>query len=825
MKFTGLKRIMNINKGQESFIRRHPGLILYILITLFVIALYLEQSSIFEGIENKIQDAMFTFRGEKPTGDDVVLLNIDDKALDYLGWWPWSHHLLAQMIEALDYYQPRAVYLDLPLESNVEDYISGNSQLLAENILQSGNIILPFNVVLSNRTPSTRTAPDWLKNSALKIRSAISSDQAVLASRIDLPEEMFGNTAKYLGANITLFEGDHSVRYQPLIAKYENKYYPSAELILASYYLNYEPGDIDYRPGEEIRIGGKSIPVSGDGRMLINYYGRGSSFPAYSIKELWEGSIDIKELENKLVIVSLMATGHHDELKAPTSPRLSPAEKSATVIQNIVKGNFIYSFQASANLEIIVILGIGLFCAFLIPRIALIHRFIVLIVFLFVLVNINFILFSSFNTIAKTFYPSLQIVLFMLAAPMMKSNADRKRKSMSKAEKQDRQIAERQEPQSPVIDVEKKPRPISQPQPEIRDDIPERIDDNKSITEQADVDTQEISSFEHSAINMPEEPILESGEAQGTPPNIEPSKIYDNEQSESDKIKISFDSSGRPSQFGRYEIIDTLGQGAMGTVYKGLDPAIGRPVALKTIRFDKLANPSEIKELRERFMLEAKAAGNFSHPNIVTIYDVGQDKNIQYIAMEYIEGHTLEKIIKRKLDLNFRIVAKIISQVCYALSYAHERNVIHRDIKPANIMVMDGFKIKVMDFGIAHIESSEMTQTGIAMGTPNYISPEQLSGKKVTKSADIFSLGVVMYELLTGQKPFAGENISNLINMILNHDPEKPSNLDPKIPPLLDHVVMMALEKNPVDRYQSASEMASALGDFISGFAPKSVRF
>ncbi len=814
---------------QESFIRRHPGLILYLLITLFVIALFLEQSSIFEGIENRIQDAMFTFRGEQPVGDEIVLLNIDDKALDYLGWWPWSHSHLAQLIEALDYYQPRAIYLDLPLENNVEDYVSGNSHLLAENILQSDNIVLPFNVVLSKRTPATRTAPEWLQNSAIRTDGIISSDQVELASRLDLPEEIFGNASKYMGADITFFENDNSVRYQPLIIKYENKYYPSAELIMAASYLGLTPAEIVYNPGLEVKLGERLIPVNNTGQMLINYFVKAGKFPSRSVKELWEGQIKIDEIENKLVIVSLTATGHFDQLKTPLAGDFSPAEKAATVIQNIIKGDYIYSFQASTDLQILVILGIGLFCAFLIPRIALLHRFVVLIVFLFVLININFILFSSFNTIAKTFYPALEIVLFMIGAPMMKGLGDGKKdKSSEKTAKQAETAAEKMV-DTVAIECDK-PAPKARRKPAARRSDPTpapQVSREETPVDQENCATQDIAAFEHSSVNI-DEPLLDTEQSGEPAPDQEPAAIQEEKQAGfegTDEIKISFDESGHPSQFGRYEIIETLGQGAMGTVYKGLDPAIGRPVALKTIRFDRLANPSEIDELKERFMLEAKAAGSFSHPNIVTIYDVGQDKRIQYIAMEYLEGHTLEQVIKRKLDFNYRIVAKIISQVCKALDYAHERNVIHRDIKPANIMVLDGFKVKVMDFGIAHFESSEMTQTGIAMGTPNYISPEQLSGKKVTVSADIFSLGVVMYELLTGTKPFTGDNISNLIMKILNNDPDKPSVIDSKIPPLLDHVVMKALEKDPVKRYHSAKDMASALEDYISSFSPKAVRY
>ena len=819
MWFDKLKSMFKTRDDDRSFVKRHPGLILYLLITLLIIALFLEQNSTFENIENKIVDLMYSFRGEQEAGNEIVMLEIDDKAVDYLGWWPWSHHKLAQLIEGLDYYQPKVIFLDFAIQNNVEDYVSGNSQLLAENILQADNVIMPFGVQLGRRTPSTRIAPDWLKNSAIRMDGVISSNQIDMATKLDLPEEIFGNAAKYLGVGLNYFEKDNSVRYQPMLVKYENRYYPSQELMAAAAYLGYKPSQITYKPGVSVQIDNKTIPVDNHGRFMINYLGKPGMFTSYSVKDLWDGKIPVEELEHKIVMVTLTATGQYDNLVTPVSKNMTPGEKSATIIQNIIKDNYIHSYEATANMQILVLLAIGLFCAFILPRVILIHRFTVLVVFLFVLINLNFILFSSFNTVTKTFYPALEIILFMLAAPAMKSEKDIKRKEkrkqaerIIKADKltdyQDTTVVATNSENAATIAMHETPRPEP-----IRRKKSAPL--QKPSREQADQETVELSAFDHSAINV-DEPILD------TTPQDQPKP--ESGEKQSDKIEISFDNSGRPKQFGRYKITATLGQGAMGTVYKGLDPAIDRPVALKTIRFDKLANPDEIEEMRRRFMLEAKAAGSFSHPHIVTIYDVGQDKNIQYIAMEYLEGQTLEELIKRKTSMNFKIVAKIITQVCSALSYAHDRQVVHRDIKPANIMVMDGFAVKVMDFGIAHLESSNMTQTGVAMGTPNYISPEQLSGKEVTKSSDIFSLGVVMYELLTGQKPFEGENLSNLIMKILNHDPAPPSSIDGKIAPLLDHVVMKALKKDPLDRYHSATEMAMALDDFVTSFISRSVR-
>jgi serine/threonine-protein kinase len=256
----------------------------------------------------------------------------------------------------------------------------------------------------------------------------------------------------------------------------------------------------------------------------------------------------------------------------------------------------------------------------------------------------------------------------------------------------------------------------------------------------------------------------------------------------------------------------------MGTVYKGLDPALDRLVALKTIRLDSAVSTEEVSELKEGLVREAKAAGKLSHHNIVTIYDVGEQAGLQYIAMEYLSGYTLESFIKKKKELNYKIVAKILMQVCAALNYAHQKGIVHRDIKPANIMLLEDFAVKVMDFGIARLETSSLTQSNVALGTPHYVAPEQLEGKPADKRSDIFSLGVMIYEFLTGEKPFQGETISALMYSILNHTPPPPSVLNEKTPLVFDRMVSKAMAKNPEERYQDAEEIEKTLREFISSF-------
>ncbi len=272
------------------------------------------------------------------------------------------------------------------------------------------------------------------------------------------------------------------------------------------------------------------------------------------------------------------------------------------------------------------------------------------------------------------------------------------------------------------------------------------------------------------------------------------------------------------SQFGRYKIIQLLGKSGGGTVYKGVDTVLDRPVALKTMKMVSTLSPVKISALKERMIREAKAAGKLSHPNIVTIYDVGEEGSVHYIAMEYLSGYTLEEFINKKGALNYRIVAKIIMQTCEALNYAHHHGIVHRDIKPANIMLLEDFHVKVMGFGIAELGAGSLTLSEVILGTPHYISPEQLEGEPADKRSDIFSLGVVIYEFLTGRRPFQGENVSSLMYRVLNHHPPPSSTVNEKTPLVFDQITSRAMAKKPEERYQDAEEINLILKEFISSF-------
>lgn len=273
------------------------------------------------------------------------------------------------------------------------------------------------------------------------------------------------------------------------------------------------------------------------------------------------------------------------------------------------------------------------------------------------------------------------------------------------------------------------------------------------------------------------------------------------------------------THFGRYEITGTLGRGAMGVVYSAHDPLIERSVAIKTVACAGLSE-KDAGEFEQRFFREAKSAGRLNHPNIVTIHDVGRSDELAYIAMELLSGKSLREILDAGAPLSCERIAEIVATVADGLAYAHAQGIVHRDIKPANIMVLDNGVVKITDFGIAQLPGGSLTLAGAVLGSPKNMSPEQVAGEKADGRADIFSLGTVLYEMLTGQPPFSGDNLHATMYQVIHTTPPEPSSLNLHLPRDFDPIVARAMAKAPADRYQSASEMAADLRQFLRSTAP-----
>ncbi|MCK5127073.1 MAG: CHASE2 domain-containing protein [candidate division Zixibacteria bacterium] len=859
-----------MSKGLSSYL-------LYSLIAILVICLYLGDFTGMQKLQWKIDDLMYSFRSGSTNVSDIVLVNIDDKSLNDQGEWPWSYDVLADLIAVCNSAEPQSILLNLDLAARTSEDTLGNTQILANQISWGKNLILPYDIALAEYSHQRFSKPKYLFNSSISISSdygLLDEDQALNIRKPFLPSDLICEHANAMGFNYFEYAHDGKIRRMPVIANYEGFYYPSISLLTATAHLGMTANDILISGGKEINIGGiYTIPTDEHGRVQINYSTANSTFTSYSASDFINEKGNVANLKGRMVIISLTASGLGYFYNTPVSPIMSQPELLANVAENIIHSNYITNLDLAAPINIVILLGFGLICAFILPRVTLSYRMIILSVFLIILANLNYMLFNSYNVLPRTLYLGLEIILLMIASPLIEeTKAEAKEKSkfrlsslLSFGRKKDgetdsgksvpiRKITDtgnEQEHQKTEIipqaansgSIENAPNasqslsmspttalnsdiPSTQPaefdpncpldvSPLDKTDSPSSYEQhgNISLTDQNTPLPNDMSAFGQSssgAIVTPDSASIPTNQAKHPEPELEITPT---------PTPQALGGSDGIEKLGRYKIVGALGKGAMGTVYKGIDPAINRPVALKTIRLDFVADENEMNELRDRLFREAHAAGKLSHPNIVTIYDVGSEGSLQYIAMEYLEGQDLEDLIKRKVQFSYKIIANIISQICDALDYAHSQGIVHRDIKPANIMVLKDYSVKVMDFGIARVDSSSMTKTGIAMGTPNYIAPELLQGMGVDKRCDIFSLGVVIYELLTGRRPFKGENMTALIYSIIHDEPLPPSTVNPKVPALFDHVVTNALKKNPKERYQKAIDIRKSLVDFVGSFS------
>jgi serine/threonine protein kinase len=268
-----------------------------------------------------------------------------------------------------------------------------------------------------------------------------------------------------------------------------------------------------------------------------------------------------------------------------------------------------------------------------------------------------------------------------------------------------------------------------------------------------------------------------------------------------------------PKKIGRYEVVGEIGRGAMGVVYRARDPLIGREVALKALRISVALSKEESEQFRQRFIREAQSAGILSHPNIVTIHDIvgAADDDLTYIAMEFVAGQTLRHLLSSEEPFSLELAVDLIRQVADGLDYAHSKGVVHRDIKPANILIADGNRAKITDFGIARVNASNLTLDGQLLGTPNYMAPEQIVGNEIDHRADLFSLGVVFYETLTRHKPFPGENLTTVAHRVVYEPFEPAETYLPDLPEEIRQVLRKALEKQPSKRFQRGAEFSLSL--------------
>ena len=810
-----------------------------------ILVLYFTRLGFLESIELKTFDLRARFDQAQKAPPHVVIVSIDDDSIAKMGRWPWPRSLIAQMIDFLSKSGARIIGVDIlfsepeknqglrEIQTLKEVFLSrilkprptkekakflrylkeaeanlDNDSKLISSVKKTGNVVLPmyFNTDSSLLLPVEALPPYLEKNSLNHTPKTGEEDvyPVVEAGGITAPIPGMVIGSAGIGHINRHVDEDGATRWEILVIKYGKRYFPSFSLKVVMRYLNVENQGARIASGRGIDLGGLLIPTDESMRLLIRFWGPDGCFPRYSFFDVLNGKIPPAMFKDKVVLLGSTAQGIGDFVPTPLSSNVPGVEIAANVIQDILTKRFLIRPEWASGAEVGIILIFGGIISLLLPRLrakwgvilmgGLLSAFIVGVSYLFIHDGIWI----------KLFYPSMLLIVGYIGVTSGKFLVTEKDKELVEADgiETNKMLGLTFQGQGMLDLAFEKFRkcPVDDDMKDVLYNL--ALDfERKRMINKAEAVYRRIMEKDEGFRDVKErvERLKKVGETIifGEKGGVRRDK----------DLTLMMESAGEAPTIGRYQLIRELGRGEMGIVYLGKDPKINRLVAIKTIRFGDAVDDSEVKPIKERFFKEAEAAGRLSHPNIVTVYDVGEDHDLSYIAMEYIEGKDLTPYCKRDFLMPIKPALKIVGVVGQALDYAHAQGVVHRDIKPGNIMLVRNGTIKITDFGIARIATSSRTRTGIIMGTPTYMSPEQLAGRRVDGRSDIFSLGIVLYELLTGEKPFKGESITTLMYRIANSPHPSPTDYNPNIPEPCLKIIDKALMKEVEKRYQKGNEL------------------
>ncbi len=812
-------------------------------ITLLFLVLAFLRFDFLDTIDYKIYDLMMRLRGNQEKASDIVMVEIDDESIEKIGRWPWSRDLIAEGLRKINQGEPRVVGLNIILSETenivgldeikrleslfrqtVLPQVGSNGDLFLEAI-KDATVRLDHDAILSKAISETkntvlplffrgsRTAgEDESEPSRLLVEQSLQNvrkpaDLTVpKAAEIVLPIEPFLKAAGGIGHINLVYDIDGTARRERLVYEYNGLFIPSYSLKLSALFLNVAPEKIRVDLGTAVHLDTISIPTTMFGDFLVNFKGSSGSFKRYSFFDVVNDKIPLSVFKNKLVLMSPSAAGIINPLSTPTDPIMPLGEFSAHTIWSILNGRFIEQPQWSGALEFALILVVGAVVSFLTPRLKAGPAGGAFVFILALLLGSGAFLFVSSGLWIQTTYPILQLVtgyIGVVSVQYFFTEADKTKVEGESAET-NRMLGLSFQSQGMLDMAFDKFRkvPIDKEMKGILYNLAQDYERKRQFN-------KAVAVYEH--IESNDKTFKDVGERKKKLIQVSETMVFGNGPFGSSSDPLLATGSGTLPTLGRYEISRQLGKGAMGIVYLGKDPRINRTTAIKTFKIGDDLEKEDAGKIKTEFFREAESAGTLSHPNIVTIYDAGEEHDLAYIAMEYLEGTELKPFTRKDNLLPVRKVIEYGADIADALDYAHRKGIVHRDIKPTNVMLLESGTIKITDFGIARITASSQTQTGVIKGTPYYMSPEQISGLKVDGRSDIFSLGTMLFQLLTGKVPFYAESPAALVNQIMNVRHPDPRKFNPKIPSPLVTILDKALEKDRQNRYQRATHMVRHL--------------
>ena len=797
----------------------------------------------------------------EPSAADIVLIDIDRQSLAELGAWPWPRSVHAELLTRLHTGGASLVAFTMPLgvpqnareTERLQSALTlleasglGNSEqaeklrsllrasaddpdtLLAEAIAAHGNVVLPVEARSGAGAEDIASIPSHMFAAATA--SAVSAGER--ASVVRPLSTTLAQATHAVGHVLISADSDGVVRSDVAAARIGSALLPSLATAIAARAQMLEPDQIDFVSASVLRIGERTIALDGSLRSRPHYFRPNSSqLTHYSYSQVLSGAVAAELLRDKIVLIG---PSDPDTLIATPVSNASTAQVViASSVGSLLQGEM-YAHPASAVIaEWLIAIGVVLFAAFALPAAGPILAALATALVAAILVIAEVGLLSSLQVWVQLMTPAVAAIagfaIYLLSELIRRANV---RSSVTKDPTANLrtlgQTFQRQGQLDLAFETYRRC-PLDAPTMELLYflgmDFERRRQNQKAAAVYGHIATRDPNYRDLRArrARVSDDPVMRDPAAER--PMTRPASAapkYERPRDEGNEDPFGERPASLGRKLGRYELERELGKGAMGVVYLGRDPNINRVVAIKAIPLADEFEGNDLEEARSRFFREAEMAGRLNHPAIVTVYDAGEDQGLAYIAMEYLRGQHLSHYTDSSRLLPPRTVMTLVARTAEALHYAHRQNVVHRDIKPANIMFNpDTDELKITDFGIARLTDTSRTKTGIVLGTPSFMSPEQLEGRSLDGRSDQFALGVSLYHLLTGQLPFRAESMPRLMQKIATEPHTPIRQVRPELPEAIEAIMDRALAKSADDRYPTCAEFATDLHACAKSLEPQ----
>ncbi len=815
-------------------------------LTVSIAVLVAANGDLIGSLERKAYDLGVQASNKTPA-NNIAIIAIDDHSIANIGRWAWPRDRLAQMTDILSAGQSRlianTVFFFEPQIDPGYTYVKqlqelyqqawaaapvpeveqmgslltraetslNTDRILAQSIHKSGKTLLPMLFVVGEpQGRPDKAVPAFVAKNSL---TQINNQQGDVWPSISLqtPIEALGSQATGIGHLNAIADVDGAIRTEPLVVRYYDQYYPSLSLMIAAKSLNLGPEDIQVKLGEEVRLGNLRVPTNAQTAMNTFFYKDRDGKPAFQVDSFYDvlsGKIPASKYQGKIVLIGATASGVGTSQVTPISPEMAPVVTLAHSVSSILQGHFFLTPEWTSWASLGAFVLIALYLIALLPRLSAGMGALTTALLLVILIGAHFgLMIGSAIWIQLMGAATLLLVGHLLLTTKRFLMTERvKEKTEADSAESNRMLGLAFQGQGQLDMAFDKFRKCP-----MDDALMENIYNLALDFERKRQFNKAEAAFRYMADYNPKFRDLEQRLHRAKAMSETVMLGGANANANASSMMLSDGQVEKP-MLGRYQIEKELGKGAMGVVYLGRDPKINRVVAIKTMALSQEFDADELEDVKARFFREAETAGRLNHQNIVSMYDAGEEHDLAYIAMEFLKGRDLVPYTKPDHLLPLPKVISIVARVADALAYAHSNNVVHRDVKPANVMYEpESDQVKVTDFGIARITDSSRTKTGMVLGTPSYMSPEQLSGKKIDGRSDLFSLGVMLYLLCCGRLPFVGESMTQLMFKIANEPQPDIRSFNPQVPESLVAVINRALCKDANERYQRGDEMASEL--------------